>query len=478
MVSILSVLALGSARDQSLLAQQFNPNPPSSTAQQIEELQRQLDQLRLETSQNQSQPSTLFAGYPTQGGLPIADKITAPLAMTSATKPAEKKFPEMKMTGFFQLDAAKFDQSPESIATLGDIQDGAGFRRARLAATGNLSEQVSINMEFDFAQAQARFVDVWGQVKNTPFGNVRIGRFRQPFGMSELTGIRELAFLERPTSVAFAPFRQTGIMFSDNALDERATWAVAGFRTLSDNFGNVFGDDGGYGTAERFTYLVRDSSDDSGLVHVGASHSFLDPARNQFQIASLDEVFVGQQPNLGPAGLGVLPLVGVPPFVNSGIFNLDHANLFGLEAAASVGHALVQAEYRWANLSLPTGEEVTVQTGYATARYVLTGETIPYNQVTGVFGRIKPKNSVDFAKGEIGAWEVVARIGNINLNPLFGQPSVTGNARRLNSLDLGLNWYMTANSKFQLNWINGDLNDPVLGDSMTNTYAARVQFDF
>jgi len=64
------------------------------------------------------------------------------------------------------------------------------------------------------------------------------------------------------------------------------------------------------------------------------------------------------------------------------------------------------------------------------------------------------------------------------LNPLFGQPSVTGNARRLNSLDLGLNWYMTANSKFQLNWINGDLNDPVLGDSMTNTYAARVQFDF
>jgi len=71
-------------------------------------------------------------------------------------------YPAIKMTGFFQLDAARFDQDATSRATLGDIQDGAGFRRARLGATGNLSEKTLYMFEIDIAQSQARFVDVWG----------------------------------------------------------------------------------------------------------------------------------------------------------------------------------------------------------------------------------------------------------------------------------------------------------------------------
>ncbi len=80
----------------------------------------------------------------------------------------KKTYPDMKLTGFFQLDSAYFGQSNESIATLGDIQDGTGFRRARLAATGDINERTSYMAEFDIAQAQARFVDVWGQFNDTP----------------------------------------------------------------------------------------------------------------------------------------------------------------------------------------------------------------------------------------------------------------------------------------------------------------------
>lgn len=332
-------------------------------------------------------------------------------------------------------------------------------------------------MEFDFAQAQARFVDVWGQIKDTPLGNVRIGRFRQPFGMEELTGVRELAFLERPTPFALVPFRQTGIMLFDTALEESMTWAVSGFRTLSDNFGNVYGDNGGFGISERFTFLAWDSGD-SGLLHLGFDHSYLDPGRDQLQYASQDEIFIGQQPNLGPTSLSVLPIVGVPPFVNSGVFNVEHVNLWNVESAISFGRALMQSEYRWANVSLPTGESATVQGGYVSARLMLTGETIPYNRVAGVFGRVKPNCPLDLSKGQLGAWELAARFSTINLNPLFGLPGVTGPTRRLNSFDMGLNWYMWNNAKTQFNWVNGSLNDPVLGDSVSNTLAARVQFDF
>jgi phosphate-selective porin OprO/OprP len=401
-------------------------------------------------------------------------------AVTSAKpepKKAEKTYPDFKVTGFFQLDTAFFDQSPNNIATLGDIQDGTGFRRARLAATGNLSDRTSYMMEFDFAQAQARFVDVWGQIKDTPFGSIRIGRFRQPFGMSELTSVRELAFLERPTIFALAPLRQTGIMFFDTAFEEQLTWAFSGFRTLSDNFGNTYGDSGGYGTSERITALLLDHGD-CGVVHAGIGHSYINPGRDQLQYASQDEIFVGQQPNLGPTGLSVFPMDGVPPFVNSGIFPVTDANLLNLEGGVSFGRALIQSEYRWSNLDLPTGENVTVHGGYAQARYMLTGEVIPYNRANGVFGRVKPNEPLDVCKGNWGAWEIAARVSTLDLGPLFGQPGVPGPCRDLTSGSVALNWYWWTNAKCQFEYIHAQLNDPTLGGSHTDTYASRVQFDF
>ena len=54
-----------------------------------------------------------------------------------------------------------FDQTQKNINTVGDVQDGIDFRRARLAAKGNVTKNISYIMEFDFAASQARFVDVW-----------------------------------------------------------------------------------------------------------------------------------------------------------------------------------------------------------------------------------------------------------------------------------------------------------------------------
>ncbi|MEO8497137.1 MAG: porin [Planctomycetota bacterium] len=391
----------------------------------------------------------------------------------SATGKPGSGFPTVKVTGFFHLDSGFYNQDAVNQATLGNIQDGTGFRRARLAATGNLTENSSYMMEFDFAQAQARFVDVWMQFKQTPVGNIRIGRFRQPFGMSELTSIREIPFLERPTLFAFSPFRQTGIMLFDTALDERMTWAASGYRYLSDNFGNVYGDSGGYGVATRLTALPIDYGD-SGLVHVGFDYSYNDPARNLVQYASQNEFFVGQQPDLGPSGLSVLPIVTVPPFVNTGVMPVSRTNLFNVEGAASWGRFLVQSEASWAQVQLLDGTTNTFPAAYAHLRYVLTGEVIPYNRQNGVFGRIKPAQPVDFWCGHWGAWEVAARASYIDLNGT-GLP---GPGRRLTDATLGLNWYLSDHTKFQFNYIHAQLNDPVLGGSQAQTYAFRGQVDF
>ena len=49
---------------------------------------------------------------------------------TPAAKPATSEFPSFKATGFLQLDSAIYSQDDLNQATVGDAQDGTGFRRA------------------------------------------------------------------------------------------------------------------------------------------------------------------------------------------------------------------------------------------------------------------------------------------------------------------------------------------------------------
>ena len=377
--------------------------------------------------------------------------------------------PKVRLTGFFQLDAAYYDQDSASSATLGDIADGLSFRRARVAAAGDINEYTSFIVEFDFAQAQARFVDVWMQLKETPLGNMRIGRFRQPFGMNELTSIRELPFLERPLMFAMGPFRQTGVMLFDTAFDDQATWAVSGYRYNSDNFGDVYTDTGGYGLASRVTALLVDGGDNR-IVHVGADYSYNDPGNTAIRYASTNEVFVGQS----TGGVLPFPASSVPPFVDTGENLLDRTSLFNLEGAASLGQALLQSEVRWNQVQMSDGTWNTFPSAYAHARYMLTGEVIPYNRQGGVFGRVKPRNPVSLRTGGIGAWEVAGRVSHLDLNGA----GIAGPGRRLTDYTFGLNWYLNDFTKFQFNYIRAQLDDPTLGDSSTNTLAVRGQLDF
>ena len=401
---------------------------------------------------------------------PLMEGLTAPSDCDSCNqpKPTEPKFPTVQVTGFFHLDTGFYSQDATNELTLGDIDDGTGFRRARLAAKGNVAEDVSYILEFDVAQSQARFVDVWMQLDKSPLGNVRIGRFRQPFGMSELTSVRELPFLERPVTFSQSPFRQTGVMFFDTYGEEDGTWAISGYRFLSDNFGNVFSDAGGYGLATRLTKAWQP---DRRTFHAGFDYSVNDPGGGLIQIVSTNEFFVGQNPNLGLAALSVLPIVGVPPFVNSGPINTDTIHFFNFESGVGIGRFAFQSEARWVRVNETGAGPLDFPGAYAQVRYMLTGEEIPYVKKEGVFGRIIPHCNFDRCGGW-GAWEVNARVSHIDLN----DAAIMG--RRLTDWTVGCNWYWNKYTKLQCNWIHSRLNDVAIGNSTANTVAFRAQLDF
>ncbi len=140
------------------------------------------------------------------------------------TKPTRKPRPRKRpknfrpqITGFTQLDTGFFRSRPVNRATVGDMQNGTGFRRARLAVKRQGS-RVSplIQIEVDFATAgRPSFFDVWVEQSNLP----RLGARRredwpvlQPFSVDSLTGFRNLTFLERSLPfLAMVPFRRVGI---------------------------------------------------------------------------------------------------------------------------------------------------------------------------------------------------------------------------------------------------------------------------
>lgn len=386
---------------------------------------------------------------------------------------AKPKYPTIpRLSGFFHLDSVWFSQDPTNRATVGDVQDGIDFRRARLAGVGKVTENVNYHMEFDFAASQAVFVDDFVGFTNVPIlGNVRIGRWRQPFGMSALTSIRELPFLERATQFAFVPFRQTGIGAFDTAMDERMTWAISFYRYPTFGFGNNVGDNGGYGMTGRITALPVYEDDGERLIHFGFDYSFDDPSNDQLRFQNTPEIFVGEN-----AGAPVLPGTSptITPWVDTGVIPTQNLNLIGVEGAAAYGPLYLQSEVYWAIVKMTNGNSNTLPGAYVQGRWVLTGERLPYVKKNGVFGRVVPDRNVDFAGGGIGAWEALFRWSYIDMN---GNGFV-GPGRQLNDLTFGLNWYLNGHLKFQFNYIHAFLKDPMLGKSDADIFALRTQVDF
>jgi len=207
------------------------------------------------------------------------------------------------------------------------------------------------------------------------------------------------------------------------------------------------------------------------LLHLGVDYSFNDPGRDTIQFVSTNEVFLSQNPNLGPAGLSVLPIIGVTPFVNTGALSADTVQFFSAEAAVAAGRFAIQSEARFARVEQADGQELNFPGAYVQVRWVLTGEEVPYSKTQATFTRVIPNSDFDRAGG-IGAWELLGRVSHLDLN----DGTVSG--RRLTDFTAGLNWYWNRYTKLQFNWINSQLTDADLGDSVANAFAFRAQIDF
>ncbi len=126
---------------------------------------------------------------------------------------ADKRFSVM-LGGRIQADwNASYPNEPvQEMFDIPDSQSGVEFRRARLSLQGMVFGNIDYKIEYDFAPSPPEAKDVYVGMYEVPgVQYIRVGHFKEPFSLEELTSDSFTTFMERGLPNAFAPSRNMGI---------------------------------------------------------------------------------------------------------------------------------------------------------------------------------------------------------------------------------------------------------------------------
>ncbi len=350
--------------------------------------------------------------------------------------------PEFKLRGRFHFDAAYHDE--DNIT----LDDGVNNRRTRMGLTGKIDDNWSGIIEYDFAENGTSANDVHLNRKLGD-GTLKIGQFKVPMGLNELTSSNSITFIERSTpSTLVVDARRLGIGYDWFSGDFGFQGMVFGRRIGTNQTG-----DEPLGVGARFVYAPKIGD---GLLHLGAAVAYEDV-----------QDFTTQRYRDRPEAR-----VDGDRLIDSGnITDVDSTLKYGLELAYQTGPFSLEAEYFSVDVSRDAGAEPTFTGYHVQASYVLTGESRGYRG--GVFRGITPGSK------ERGAWEIAARYSSADLIDSGFQGGEQEN------ITLGVNYYSSAYVRFMLNYIMVDVSDSaasvkgqVVGDDSPNILMARAQFNF
>ena len=400
-----------------------------------------------------------------------------------------KKF-TVRPFGRINLDAVSFHQDADNKATVGTALSGVDLRRARLGVEGEGFDTFFYRFDVDFVSLDSNsnstlstnkrpvVADAYFDTLHLPLiGNLRVGRFREPFGLDRLDSTNDMPFLERALSTnALVPFRNTGIMAYDCNDAETRTWSYGLFTENSNAYGEALPISGGIAFTGRTTWLpwYDELADGRYLLHLGASYSYRLVANHQTRFGTTPEATLKQDTPL--------TLFQTPRFVNTPVINMLDYHVAGLEATTMLGSLAIQAEYNFVSGNQIDNPNLFFHGGYVEAMYFLTGEHRHYDRKVGYHRFLQLHNNffrVNTDEGiqtGWGAWEATARVSTLDLN------SQNIHGGRLTDLTVGMNWYYTTRSRVMFNYIHAFLDAKGLNSTATNSnadiLAVRYQWAF
>lgn len=361
---------------------------------------------------------------------PSAGTPADPPVGTGASPPrAALPDPRLRLRGYIQMDARFFPSGSGRTANESFL-----LRRVRLILSGELGKLADYTVQPSFDEGTAGLLDAFVNVHPSPQLQFQFGKFKTPFSLERLQSASSLGFVARSVSQNLAPNRDVGAMLHGSLFGGRLEYALAALNGAADG-ANADGDAGrdkdfaGRLFAQPFS--GRSGSELQGLaLGLAATYGVRDEAvqvmyraadRTPFFTYTADVSADGASRRLAPQF-----------YYHRGPLGLMGEAYLNRLAVRRPGAAATLSHHGW----------------FVQSTYVLTGEP-------SGFGSLSPRRPFDLSRGQWGALEVGVRYSRLDLDAAtfrlgFADPVLSARAARV--WTVGLNWYLTDELKFQLNY--------------------------
>ncbi|MDM8545572.1 porin [Candidatus Venteria ishoeyi] len=417
------------------------------TAAQYDKLQQAVAQPVETPAQPVSQASTakddIFGDSGGDGGENQDLLISSEGGLEVASYDGEFSF---ELGGRLMVDSAFYQQDKA------DLGNGTELRRARIELEGTMFTDWAYELGVDFSDGNADVKDAYMAYNGFWPVQLKVGQFKEPFSLEELTSSRYSTFMERALPNEFVAGRHIGI----GAKTLGKNWTLAG-GIFGESFDDDADDEGdeGWGLSGRLTFAPYQA--DRKALHFGTALAYRVPDDEQ-------KVKYNVRPESHITDV---------KFLDTGsIKQVDNTLLAGLEMAGIWGPFSLQSEYMQMRVKrLQDKQNYSFDGWYVYGSWFITGESRAYKFKKGVFARVKPRSRK-------GAWELALRYSELNLN----DTDINGGLGK--NWTLGLNWYINKRFRLMANYIRvdndqyADADGDVTGNDDPSVMQMRMQVDF
>lgn len=340
---------------------------------------------------------------------------------------------KLKVRGLLNVDGRLFTDNKKDIGTT----DTFLVRRARPIFEGNVYKNFGFYIMPELGGGSLSLVDGYADYLHSPEFKLRAGKFKEPFHLERLQSIAAANFVELGLPANLSPNRDVGAQVYGDVWNEGFSYALGVF--------NGSADQGSSGATD------VDTNNDKDV----AARVFVQPFRN-----TDNTLFQGL--GLGVAGTHGHKEGGTTPTFRSP----GQASVFSFQTGTTADgpHTRLspQGYWYWRNIGV-LAEHVTSNqelvrgavsdkfentAWQVSGGYVLTGEDASFKGV-------KPKKPFNWATGDWGAWEIVSRYGELDLDDAYfdknfalSQNSITD----ASAWAVGVNWYLNNNVRWMLDF--------------------------
>ena len=335
-----------------------------------------------------------------------------------------------------------------------DLSSGSNFRRMQLGLGGKLAGDWSYFFNYDFGgtasegvgRIQSAYIEYDGLA---PF-LFRIGAYAPASGLEAGTSAANLMFLERnsPSNIALNMAGGDG----------------------RDGIGITYAGSRIFATVNYTADHIQDTGVfDEQQALVGRLSGVVYPCEDSVAVLSSDGSYIFKVADAAPGAnasasfsLGDMPELTVDnsgaKLITTGPMNARDVWQWGLESGVRWRSLYAQGGYFRFGMDLRNGGGSDGFGGwYAQAAWTITGEPRTYSPVSGAFVNPAPRQPFSPAMGGWGAWEIVGRYSEMDLNDKNGTagstPSaaaVLGGEQRIGTA--GLNWYPVTTLRFEFQY--------------------------